>query len=399
MKTALLAVLLTAISIQTKSQTTGVLELFKQVNVATQQIKSGQVELRERYSKISIGEDTTRRLNTYDFYFKRNPSDTLIGYKILSKSKSGLQRLYDGKNLFQLTQWNKTLEITPVQNNIKDILGLKQTTSTFPMFVLINTIFQNAIKNLKNSKWELRKDKVNYHNIACYQVNIPPQIGEQSKTTVSYYISAHTFIPLGQVVTFETSIGDAKEVQTFETWMTNSKLNLIVDDEQFVKESLAEYEKEITINSASTVVNSTLLKVGSLAPDWELPLLTGGNLKLSDLKGKVVILDFWYKACIPCQRQMIALQQLHDKFEKSKVVFIGVNTKDDPLADKLELFIKLRKLTMTNVYNGNKIEKAYKVYASPALFLINQNGEVVFSQDGYSDTLLKDLANKIEQLL
>ncbi len=160
------------------------------------------------------------------------------------------------------------------------------------------------------------------------------------------------------------------------------------------------YDKEIIVDEKNEVeTNNELLKNGSLSPDWELPLINGGTLKLSDLKNKVVILDFWYKACAPCQKQMIDLQELHDKFDKDKVVFVGVNTIDDPIKDKLVLFLKNRSLTMTSVYNGNQIEKLYNVYASPALFIIDGSGKIIFSLDGYSNTLIKDLTAEIEKLL
>jgi hypothetical protein len=96
---------------------------------------------------------------------------------------------------------------------------------------------------------------------------------------------------------------------------------------------------------------------------------------------------------------MIDLQQLHDKFDKRKVVFVGVNTTDDPIKDKLVLFLKNRALTMTSFYFVKQIEKLYNVYASPALFIINGSGKITFSQDGYSNTLIKDVTTEIEKLL
>lgn len=110
-------------------------------------------------------------------------------------------------------------------------------------------------------------------------------------------------------------------------------------------------------------------------------------------------MDFWYKACAPCQKQMIALQKLHDQFEKNKVVFIGVNTINEPEKDKLGLFLKNRNITMPNVYNGKTLESKYGVSASPALFIIDREGKVLFTLDGYSDTLLQDVSKVIRQHL
>ena len=142
-----------------------------------------------------------------------------------------------------------------------------------------------------------------------------------------------------------------------------------------------------------------LLPVGTIAPDWELPLVTGNTQKLSDLKGKVVIMDFWYKACAPCQQQMIALQKLHDKYDKSKVAFVGVNTIDDLVKDKLQLFLTKRNITMPNVYNGKSIIGLYKAYYAPVLYVIDKTGKITYTLEGYSKTLLNDVSGVIEKNL
>ncbi|MBO9681234.1 MAG: TlpA family protein disulfide reductase, partial [Flavisolibacter sp.] len=187
----------------------------------------------------------------------------------------------------------------------------------------------------------------------------------------------------------------AKEIQTFDYWISDFKFTPVPKN-QFSKEILSAYNREKLFDPSDDNNESQLLSVGVIAPDWELPLVSGSKLKLSDLKGTIIILDFWYKACAPCQKQMIALQKLHDKFEKDSVMFIGVNTIDDPKQDKLELFLKNRNITMPSVYNGKSIESLYGVHASPALIIIDKEGKILFTIDGHSDTLLEDVSNVIE---
>ncbi len=382
-----------------KSQTKELTVLFKQIDKAMQQITSGQFKLNDSYNKVAVGEDSSKRFNSYDFYFKKNILDTLIGYKISSLSNSGLQQLYNGNELLTLTSWNRKLEIAPSANNIQRIKRLKQGDRAFPLFIQINSIFQQAVKYQKQDSWNLYQNKVDYKGQICYRISMPPQIGNNSKILVSYYVSVDKFIPIGQVVIMENIIGNAKEIQTFENWISDFKPNSAIGDKQFNKESLSGYNKETIVDENIKPETIKLLKNGSLSPDWELPLLSGGTLKLSDLRNKIVVLDFWYKACAPCQKQMIDLQQLHDKFDKDKVIFVSVNTIDDPIKAKLALFMKNRALTMTTVYNGNQIEKLYNIYSSPALLIIDQNGKIAFSLDGYSNTLNKDVNNLIENLL
>jgi peroxiredoxin len=118
-------------------------------------------------------------------------------------------------------------------------------------------------------------------------------------------------------------------------------------------------------------------------------------MELSDLKGKIVVMDFWFKACAPCQKQMVALQSVHEKFLSSEVVVVGINTIDDPKKDRLELFLKNRLISMPSVYKGNSLESLYKVYGSPALFVIDKHGVIIYTASGYSSTV----ANEVEQVI
>ncbi|WP_222539280.1 TlpA family protein disulfide reductase [Pedobacter polysacchareus] len=399
MKNLILTILFQVICLYAKSQTIDLPTLFKKVDDATQQIKSGHLKLNDNYTKVSVGEDSSKRFESYDYYFKSNPLDTIIGYKISSLGSSGVQQLYNGSELLVLIPWDRKLEIAPLVNNPQKIKQLKQGTLFVPLIKSINYEFQRTTKQQKLEKWTLFPNKVSYKGQSCYKISAPPYIGQNNRSFANYYVSVNSFIPVGLEHIIENTIASAKEIQTFEIWISDFKPNTTINDKQFNKESLSGYDREITIDETVELKSDELLKKGSISPDWELPLLTGGTLKLNDLKNKIVILDFWYKACAPCQKQMIDLQKLHDKFDKSKVVFVSVNTKDDPIKDKLALFMKNRALTMTTVYEGNLIEKLYHVYTSPALFIINQSGEIAFTLDGYSNTLIEDLNNEIERLL
>jgi len=399
MKALLIAIILQILFIHAQSQTNDLLTLFNKVDAATKQITSGQYKLNDIYTKVSVGEDSSKRINSYDYYFKSNPADTLIGYKTSSLCNTGLQQVYNGHELYVLTSWNKALEITPAANNQQIIKRLKNGIGNYPLLKLIQNDFQRTIKYKTLKTWDLAQNKVDYKGQLCYQISSPPNASGNNRNFSIYYVSAATFLPIGRTVVIENMIANAKEIQTFESWISDFKPNKNLDDRQFSKESLSGYDRETIVDGIVKSETKKLLKKGSIAPDWELPLINRGTLKLSDLKHKIVILDFWYKACAPCQKQMIDLQKLHDKFDQQKVVFVGINTLDDPIRDKLSLFLKNRALTMTSVYNGKQIEKLYHVYSSPALFIINGNGEIAFSLDGYSDTLIKDVTTEIEKIL
>ncbi|MBD2705893.1 TlpA family protein disulfide reductase [Spirosoma sp. BT702] len=130
-------------------------------------------------------------------------------------------------------------------------------------------------------------------------------------------------------------------------------------------------------------------------------MISGKTLSLEELKGKLVILDLWFKACAPCQKQMLSLQALHEKYSADKVMIVGVNTIDDPRKDRLALFLKNRLITMPSVYQGDSIQALYKVHGSPALFVIDKQGTIIYTASGYSPTLVEEvdqlLAKKLRQ--
>ena len=79
----------------------------------------------------------------------------------------------------------------------------------------------------------------------------------------------------------------------------------------------------------STFGLSVDLGSGSPAPPLDLTLLNGGSLRLADLKGKVVVLNFWASWCIPCRKEMPALQAIWQEYQEQGVIFVGVAVNSD----------------------------------------------------------------------
>jgi peroxiredoxin len=377
-----------------KAQQINKKQLLDNVNTAVEQINEGQYNFHDTYSKVAIGEDSVKKSNVINCFFKKLPTDTLTGYQLASFTNY-YKIIYDGDHLW--TEYNAELETADKTSYPEKIKELKTQKHIYPFYISLNQELQDCnkeafLKNITITGIEL------YAGEPCYKLQMTAFGGSNTKVSDLIFVSVASFIPKGQIIILDKTIAQAHEVQTFNYWISDFKQDKLLNG-QFSKEKLTGYIKEKAYDPAIKINTSGLLPVGTIAPDWELPLVTGNSLKLSSLKGKVVVLDFWYKACLPCQEQMMQLEPLRHKYDNNKVVFIGVNTIDDPIKDKLKLFLDKRNISILTVYNGKNIESIYNAPYSPALFVVGKDGKIIYTQEGFSEDLLKNVSAAIDKQL
>lgn len=137
-------------------------------------------------------------------------------------------------------------------------------------------------------------------------------------------------------------------------------------------------------------------KTNQKAPDFKLKLTDGKTIKLSDHKGKIVIVDFWATWCPPCRKGIPDLIEIQKKYDK-KVVVIGISldteTKDDVIP-----FIKKFGINYPIAFGNMEVVQAYgNIQAIPTSFIIDQKGNIVDTHVGLVDKMV--YINKIEKLL
>ena len=137
------------------------------------------------------------------------------------------------------------------------------------------------------------------------------------------------------------------------------------------------------------------LAEGTLAPDWSLPTLAGDTVRLSDLRGKVVLVDFFYKSCAPCCAALPGLQSLYEKYKDRGFVMIGIDPYDDPEKAAMADFLAKRDITYTVLFSDHELPRNYRVSAYPTLFFIGRDGKITKVQTGY----YKDLETALEEQL
>ncbi|PLR78576.1 alkyl hydroperoxide reductase [Bacillus sp. V3-13] len=115
------------------------------------------------------------------------------------------------------------------------------------------------------------------------------------------------------------------------------------------------------------------LKMGVKAPDFELTSLTGETVKLSDFKGKKVMLNFWATWCPPCKAEMPAMEKFYQQM-KDEVAVLAVNI--DPTND-VKGFTEEQGVTFTILLDDQEeASKIYQIISIPTTFYIDEAGIV-----------------------
>ncbi|WP_144548074.1 redoxin domain-containing protein [Bacillus sp. X1(2014)] len=145
---------------------------------------------------------------------------------------------------------------------------------------------------------------------------------------------------------------------------------------------------------SQTTASQEGLAVGAKAPDFELKTLTGEKIKLSNLKGKKVMLNFWATWCPPCKAEMPAMEQFSKQMPKD-VVILAVNI--DPQLD-VHGFVDENKITFPILLDAeDKVNETYQVLSIPTTYFIDSKGNI---QNKYIGEMklddMKDFTNKLK---
>ncbi len=137
---------------------------------------------------------------------------------------------------------------------------------------------------------------------------------------------------------------------------------------------------------------------GREAPDFALKSSTGENLRLSEYRGDVVMVNFWATWCGPCRQEMPLLEELFSRYERVGFTLLGVNIDDDPrraVAMAQELGV-----TFPVVFDNTKeVSKLYDVNAMPVTVLVDKEGRVRHVHHGYKPGYEEKYLNEVRALL
>jgi peroxiredoxin len=118
------------------------------------------------------------------------------------------------------------------------------------------------------------------------------------------------------------------------------------------------------------------------APDFTLKSDSGANLKLSELRGEVVLINFWASWCGPCRQEMPILSELHDKFKDMGFTVLGVNVEEN--SAEARRLLKDMPVSFPVLFDNNStVSKQYDVVAMPSTVLVDRDGNMRYLHKGY----------------
>ena len=128
--------------------------------------------------------------------------------------------------------------------------------------------------------------------------------------------------------------------------------------------------------SGGLSVVTTGTDIGQQAPDFTLTDLEGNQVRLSDLRGKVVFINFWASWCPPCRAEMPDIETVHQKHKDEGVVVLGVDIQEPE--EVVRRFVEEGGYSWTFLLDTTGVVTAtYKVSAIPTSFFINRDGMIM----------------------
>jgi len=148
--------------------------------------------------------------------------------------------------------------------------------------------------------------------------------------------------------------------------------------------------------TATSLAGSGL--TGQPAPDFALKSSSGENLRLSEYRGNVVMVNFWATWCGPCRQEMPLLDELYTRYARVGFTLLGVNIDDD--SQKAMNMVGELGVNFPVLFDDRKeVSKLYDVDAMPVTVIIDREGKVRFIHQGYKPGYEEYYLDQVRTLL
>ena len=325
----------------------------------------------------------------YDFSLKNKP----VGFRYQINDKDS-KSIYNGTEQFKLFQGNNTFEIEDKATK-RDFEGL---SFFYNSIITLKSVLPMLIDDPDAAKSLVEKD---IDGRSCYVISINvgkrriQHLGEGFDNMTTPYnfiyqltIDRETFLPV------EILQSNDLNKDFIKTSFANINVNPLAPAENsWYYSSYAGKFKPVTQK-----VQPPMLTAGSPSPEWQLKTHTGDEVRsLSDLKGKVVLIEFWIKNCGACISSVPVLNELRNQFEGEDFELLGVNLYDE--SDAINQFVKRHNVQYPILVGGEQLSEAYGVDGFPAIFILDRSGDIIYAHSGLNKSVLSDISKILKKEL
>ena len=152
--------------------------------------------------------------------------------------------------------------------------------------------------------------------------------------------------------------------------------------------------------AAALLIASTAsaLTSGDDPPAIDMPDQAGKKVDLNELKGKVVLVDFWASWCGPCKQEMPVLEELHKKYAKEGLVIVGINIDNNP--KKMNNFLRGTPVTFRIIHDRKlNVASKYEPETMPSSYFIARDGKIRYIHEGFRKKDATEFEERIKALL
>jgi peroxiredoxin len=383
------------------------LNLLREARMAARSVQQADYTMRFDMKFMTSKDTMVRRYKTRLFPM---PEDSLFGawfrYEHFDKDgKHQASIAYNGQACYSAFRFDSSLQIDRIPEGTARI---QSYAHNFPLY----RIFRNPIDEPIPADSALASDTAEYlgmeslQGALCHHVRLRMKLKNEDHSadvmrvmryTQEFWIDARNFFPVSFARTSTIAFQGDTMLQyqrfTLEEYSISSTAgNRYVD-------TLFDPVFQPKADKPDEDAPLPFLPWETEAPDFTLPGLDGKPVSLRQYRGKVVLLDFFYRSCYPCMLAIPGLQELHHQLQDSGLVVLGVNPFDTATAT-LQRFLSSRGVQYPVLIDADKeVVKTWMVRAYPTLYLIDRNGKIRFNQIGYSKETEGVVVEKVKALL
>ena len=390
------------IAAASSGQTTDGTALIEALNQRLASVQKGMFTIDAQF-KFADGEDTTANRGTCYFFRESNP-DSLARFVVFEDEKP--KYAFDGTTFYQLVGENRfwvteTAQASGLQRLLRGNV-VKSNLIYKPLLRIDQPNFTTAsFKAVELSAPQ--HDGLHLLRLTVRDTSIEEALGDVENNKIIFTIHYDIALP-DFYLARRTEL-----VWLFDGWQYDRKLfgpimPLPADaqfSDYFNPEKLAQtYTFENYDPNAPVKRDKELIKTGDKLPDFTLIDLDGKTVALKDQKKGLLLLDFWYKGCFPCQLAMPKIENLHQKYAAKGLQVYGVNPHDKN-TEQLHEWLRSRNVSYNTLFDPEvALPKAVGIQAYPLLLIVDaKTKKILYVKTGYSEELEAELDQIINEKL